>query len=268
MTKAKVFICSILIFTCISGAGQQSFMLSKPRLQLKDDKIEIYYDIIDSIPKSKYKVWIDVSDSTQNKIIPRSIAGDLGASIPGGLNKVIIWNFVDDSIYLDNGVYVQVHAELILPPKVEEVQPTEAKKSEKEIKRSVLVLQSVIFPGWGLSRINKGKPHWLKGVASYGCVLTSYVYNMKAVTSYNSYLNSEDQNKQDVFYNAAVKEDNISGIFKYSAIGIWVIDFIWTVAGSSKLKESPITNNIDRVFLFPTYEPNNNVSMMTIRYRF
>lgn len=268
MTITRVSVCSILFFICISVASQQSFMLSKPRLQLMDNKISIYYDILNSNQKNTFKVWIEITDSTENKIIPRSITGDLGENITGGNNKKIIWDFVADSIYLDNGIYVQLYSEILSPEIKEESKPDEVMKPEKEIKRGNVILQSLVFPGWGLSRINKGKPHWFKGVAGYGCIATSVIYNKRAFSSYNNYLDAESEPIFNTFYNSSVKEDKLSEAFAYTAIGIWVIDFIWTIAGTSNLKADQLTGNAGKVYIYSMYEPYFNTTLMTLRLSF
>lgn len=269
MKILRTLVISTLLFICIPSFGQTTVRLSKPRLELMDNKINIYYDILNSNQTNKFKVWIEVTDSIQNKIIPRSISGDLGENIIGGNNKKIIWDFVSDSIYLDNGIYVQVYSELIIPPEINAVsKPQEVFKPEKEIKRGGVILQSFLFPGWGLSRINKGKPHWLKGVAGYGCIVASVMYNKKAISSYNNYLDADNSSDIDTYYNSSVKEDKLSEAFAYSAIGIWVIDAIWTFAGSSKLKNSRLTGQGGKILFYPVYEPNYKASMVTLRLNF
>ena len=146
--------------------------------------------------------------------------------------------------------------------------PQEVFKPEKEIKRGAVILQSVLFPGWVLSRINKGKPHWLKGVAGYGCIAASVIYNKKAISSYNNYLNSDNSNFLNNYYNSSVKEDKLSEAFAFSAIGIWVIDAIWTIAGSSKLNNYPLTGQAGKILFYPVYESNYKASMVTLRLNF
>jgi len=234
-----------------------------------DNKICISYDIQNSNQDNKFKVWIEVTDSTQNKIIPVSITGDLGEKITGGNNKKIIWDFVADSIFLENGIFVQLYSELQESPEIkEETKPSDLIKTEKEIKRGSIILQSLVFPGWGLSRINKNKLHWLKGVAGYGCIATSVIYNKKAFSSYNNYLDAENELDINNFYNSSIKEDKLSEAFAYTAIGIWVIDFIWTIVGSSNLKDYQMTGQIGKVFIYPIYEPFFNTTLMTLRLNF
>ena len=263
MTIIKIFVTIILLFICIPGVGQTKVKLSKPRLELRDNKMYFYYDIPDINQAYKFKVWIEVTDSTKSKIIPRSITLDLGENVTGGNNKKVIWDFSSDSLYLDKGINVQLNSELILPPEIRA-----ESKHVKEIKRRDVIFRSVLFPGWGLYDIDKCKQHLLKGVAGYGCIVASVMYNKKAISSYNKYLASNDSPDINNFFNNSVKEKKLSEAFAYTAIGIWVIDFVWTVAGSSKLKNYPLTGQSGKILIYPDYEPDINASMVSLRLNF
>jgi len=75
----------------------------------------------------------------------------------GGNNKKITWDFAADNIYPETGIYVQVNAEILTSAETAKII-----RPVKSISRGGIILQSLVFPGWGLSRINRGKPHWLK----------------------------------------------------------------------------------------------------------
>ena len=191
-------------------------MLFRSRLELIDNYINIFYDILNTDRSVKFKIWVEITDSTGNKLNAQSLSGDIGENVNGGNDKKITWDLTNDSIYPDAGVYIQVNAEIIKPV--------------NSIRRGGVFLKSLVFPGWGLSSMNKGKPHWLKGVAGYGCLAAAVVYNKKAISSYDDYLINDDLNEADTYYDNSVKYDNLSEIFAYTAIGIWVTDLIWTIA--------------------------------------
>ena len=251
-----------LVFNC-TGFSQTPVKISKPRLELEANNINIFYDILNSSLTDKFIIWIEITDSTGNFINAKTLVGDIGDSIIGGDNKKITWDLTADGIYIDAGIFVQVHAEAIMPAGTDEIiQPV------KNIKRGGAIIQSVIFPGLGLSRINRGKPHWLKGVAGYGCIAGSVIYNKKAVASFDSYLNASDLIDIDNFYDKSVKEDNLSEYLAYAAIGVWAIDIIWTIAGSSKLN-SGLNKSQEKSFsINPDYEPLVNAPMVTFTYKF
>jgi len=144
----------------------------------------------------------------------------------------------------------------------------EYEKKVDEIKRSSVIIQSLAFPGLGLSRINQGKPHWLRGVAGYGCIAGAIIYNQKAVSSYDDYLGASDPKKIDEYYNNSVRQDNLSEIFMYAAIGIWVTDIIWTIVGSSEKKNSPNITQLGGISLGGSYTPNSKMPLITLKYNF
>mgnify|MGYP006288720095 CR=1 FL=1 len=257
----RVFIFVFGLFLLLTGSvcfAQEAVRITKPVLELKENRLEILYDILNSTSEDKFRIWVEITDSEGNRIDAKQLSGDIGESVSGGRNKMIAWDLQDGSAYLDNGVYVEVHAEVL--------SPAEEDKPVKHISRGATIIQSLAFPGWGLSRINKGKPHWLKGVAGYGCLAASIVYNKKAVASYEDYKNSTNVNEIDTFYENSVMEDKLSEGLAYAAIGIWVVDFIWTIAGSSKLKDQ---EEKEAGFSINTvYEPHVNVPVLAIRYNF
>ncbi|MCK4346428.1 MAG: hypothetical protein KAX05_14185 [Bacteroidales bacterium] len=265
MRKTFIFIFTLLFLflTNLFCFAQTTVRLSKPRLELKDNHINIFYDILNSKQTDKFKIWVEITDSTGNKLNARSLSGDIGEIVSGGNNKKITWDLASDSIYPETGIYVLVNAEILTSPETAEII-----KPVKKINRGGVIFQSLVFPGWGLSRVNKGKPHWLKGVAGYGCIAASVVYNKRAVSSYNNYLNTNDLREIETFYDNSVKEDNLSEVFAYAAIGIWVTDFIWTIAGSSKLSNDPKYNQVKGFSIKTVYEPRAHAPMVALRYNF
>lgn len=254
-----IVILSLSLFLGIhcSSIAQTTVKLSKPLLELEANNINIYYNILNSSITDKFRIWIEITDSSGIRIEAKSLSGDYGGSVSGGENKMIIWDFIADNVYPDAGIYVQISAEILTTT-----------RTDKSIKPGGAIIQSVIFPGLGLSRINKGKPHWLKGVAAYGCVAGSVIYNKKAASSYDSYLNADNTTDINNFFDTSVKEDNFSEILAYSAIGIWVIDLIWTIAGSSKLKKELNNLNAKAISISADYEPFVSVPMISLKYKF
>ena len=105
-------------------------------------------------------------------------------------------------------------------------------------------------------------------MAGYGCIAASVKYNKQAVASYNDYLGTESLSDQDSFYDNSVKEDNLSEIFAYAAIGIWVTDFIWTVAGSSNLNKDSKYSQMEKFSIKPKYDPRFQASTLALSFNF
>jgi hypothetical protein len=296
MKKAFSLILCALISASFSVCHAQSMNISKPQLELINNNVVILYNIINSTNSDKFDISIDVTDENGNKVNARSLTGDVGNQISGGNGKEITWNLTTDNIMLDAMLYFQIRAQAINtstavasnttdthsePVKTStQKTTTEAFKeaeaaspssssssSSSSISRGSAVFQSLLFPGLGLSRINH-KPHWFRGVAGYGCVAGSVLLNSFSNTSYNSYLESRDITARNDFYNTSVKQTSISSTLLYSAIGVWVIDFIWTFAGSKYKSTAMKYGQTKGLSVQPIYNSELNTPALAFKYTF
>ncbi|MCK4745564.1 MAG: hypothetical protein KAT15_00940, partial [Bacteroidales bacterium] len=119
-----------------------------------------------------------------------------------------------------------------------------------------------------LSRLNQGAPHWIRGVAGYGCLAGSVYLNRKAWNSYQDYLNSEDPNSVDDLFDQAYNAKGTSQILGYAAIGIWVADLAWTILGTSQMNKDQTSINRKGFSIGTTVEPVSNVPLIALRYKF
>jgi hypothetical protein len=263
--KAKVtsLILLALFVILYNSSAQVSVKISKPTLEIQDNKLIINYDILHSKQSERFNIWIEVTDTAGNIVEAKSLGGDVGENITGGNNKKIVWNLEADNINLEIGIYIEVNAEISVIPEV-----SETISQQRTLKRSNVILQSIVFPGLGLSRIKQGKPHWLKGVMGYGCIATSFIYNRKAVSSYDDYLSASDPKKIDEYYDNSVKQDNLSEVFIYAAIGVWVADIIWTVVGSSDMKKDPNISHMGGFSIGPSSIPYSKIPVVALKYNF
>lgn len=298
---------TILITLCLCSTlelmAQSTVEVSRPDLSLKENGISISYKLLNSSESEEFTIRIEVTDSNGRIINAKSLSGDIGEKIPGGLNKEIFWDIEADSIFLDEEIFVQVYAQPVAPPVVvedspvteeappvaeedspvvEENQITEESSNKnaeeigessppstgKSFNRAGIIAQSALFPGLGLSRINPGKPHWIKGVAAYGCIAGSIVLNRMAVTSYNSYKEPTSLDDVDNDYNKAVTQDVVSEVLIYAAIGIWVTDMVWTILGTSDLKMNQASGNSKGFSIGTNVEPVSRVPLIALRYKF
>lgn len=310
--RSLVIIC--LFFIDPTCHAQTSVKVSDPRLEIKDNIIHIYYDILNSDPDEKYIISLDVKDEKGNPINAESLAGDIGVVEKGGTNKQITWNLETDNIFMDAYIFVQINAKVILPPEpvitesdkkvvqemvkeetgdqakaqTEEIKEQDdivrdelepAKPSEeietkelpplikttKEFNRTGVVIQSLAIPGLGLSRIT-GKPHWLRGIAGYGCIAGSIILNRTAINTFNEIENLVYFDEINRAYDKSLRQDNISKMLGYTAIGIWVTDFIWTLVGTSDLIWRTSTS---RGFSFESQvDPLSYIPMISVKFRF
>ncbi len=265
MRKAVVYIAfAILIFSCYHCFAQTTVKITKPYLEVKANTVNIYYNITNSQPTDKFRIWLEITDSTGNVINAHALYGDFGDNVSGGNNKIIKWDITSDSVFVNNGLYFKIFAEKLPAEKTEGI----IMPAKKDIKPGIVIMQSALFPGWGLSTIHKRQPHWIKGITTYGLIATSIIYNRKAISSYDDYLNTSDIQNINRFYDNSVKQDNISEICAYSAIGIWLIDIFWTVNSATKIKKDKKYSQTKGISINPEYKPYVKTPMLTVRYNF
>jgi len=265
MRKAVIYIVFVsLIFPCYHCLSQTTVEISKPYLEVKANTVNIYYNIINSHPTDKFRIWLEITDSTGNVINPNALYGDFGNDVSGGNNKIIKWDLTSDSVFVDTGLFFRIFAEKLPSEKTEDI----ILPVKKDIKPGIAIFQSLLFPGWGLSAIHKRQPHWIKGITAYGLITTSIIYNRKAISSYDDYLNTSDIQNINRFYDNSVKQDNISEICAYTAIGIWAIDLFWTLNSVSKIKKDKKYSQTKGISINPEYNHSIKTPLLTVRYNF
>ena len=267
--------------------AQTVVKISDPRLEIRDNTLHISYDLLNSDPSEKYIIGIEITDEDGNLVNASALDGDIGPVEDGGRDKQITWNLEVDNVFINAYLYVKINAEVILPPEPEIVQLNEQDDDsndpgpEKEISiiepategkttgynRTSLVLQSLLMPGLGLSRLT-GNPHWIRGAAGYGFFAGSIVLNRKAINTMNSIDDLDDTNDIKEAFNKSVNQDNVSELFAYAAIGIWVTDIIWTLVGTSDLKKLPLYSEARGLSFRCNLDPVSNVSLVSMSYRF
>jgi len=83
MKKTLIFIFTLFLFFYNSCCyAQTTVRLSKPHLELKDNHINIFFDILNSRQTDKFKIWVEITDSTGNNIDARPLSGDIGYWLP------------------------------------------------------------------------------------------------------------------------------------------------------------------------------------------
>lgn len=272
--------------------GQMAFSVSRPRLQIANDNLVITYDILGTNSKDRFYVWLEITDSTGAKINAYSLTGDIGDSIKAGVNKQIFWNLLADSIFINNTINIEIIAEKSIVPEVvlEErhltEKPSDLNKTEdisnNEVTNKVVerpeielsrvkvgnhLLQSTIFPGWGLSRLSKGKPYWLFGVAGVGCITASVYFNLMAHSSYNDYLESPDNDIKG-YYDDAISQGNYSKAFAWSAAAIWIVDLGIVGLKASRMNRAYRKSKSSSFSVSPSFDIKTDTQMLSLYYNF
>lgn len=289
--KGNSLIFIILLFFILPDAlySQTRITVTKPRLEVSDDNLIIQYDIINTNSSDFFVVWIEVTDAAGNKVKALTVTGDVGENIKGGKNKKIIWNLGNDSIIIDEDIFVEVKAEKIVihadQTEVETLEETETVEKNqvvedtktvkvdeslgmKEISKGNMLLSSMVLPGWGQSKAEKGKPYWIIGAAGYACLAGSVIMNINAKSVYENYKSEMDLDDSDDLFEKASKRKNVSKYLAYSAIGIWAADIIWVLATPAK-SSGPTGLHKNREFrIVPCYDVGSNMALVSLTLTF
>jgi hypothetical protein len=285
-----LFLCffSVVSFTPLLAQGKVE--MTKPRLMLVNDTLIIQYGFVGSKPWDVFNVRLEITDSAGKAISARSFSGDIGDSIYGGQQKIILWNMAADNIFISQNLYVEVVSEKLdaieMPvagplrsdslegqaadygePKMIKSGMNEKEETTPDYKKNNVLLSAVI-PGWGLTRLSNGKPYWLIGVAGFGCIGASVYLNRQAVANYDSYKKSLVLEESADYFSTAEQQYLISNILGCSAIAIWVVDLGITALRAQKVRNSITGRNLSRLSVGSGYQSTTNTTFLTLNYRF
>ena len=259
---STLWLLALLFLLGGTGYSQTRVEISDPKISMEGNVITISYDILNSSPGQTFDITLTIKDEDGNVIRAQSLEGDIGEGVSGGSNKTITWDLEADQVFVDAFFIVQVHANIILPA------PEEAALSgAHEYNRAGIIAQSIAFPGLGLSRVT-GKPHWIKGVAAYGCLAGGIVMNRLSANTYNGIEDFDLYTDAREAYDKAVQQDKISQGLFFAAIGIWIVDIVWTAAGTTHLRKPALTQGSKGVTIYGTMDPVSKAPMLSLNYRF
>jgi hypothetical protein len=219
MKKAALFMSAIIMLAGAVHAQGGGIKIVNSRFDNK--KLSISYEIDGSTSSDLYFVWLEMGKkATGEKIVPKSLTGDIGEKITGGNGKLIEWTPATDSVILDEEVEFEIKAE----------------KYEKSFNRGTGILLSAVLPGLGQTKIN-GKPWWLTGIVSYGLIAGGFVMRKQAEADYDKYLDiSQDASARANMYDQAQKKMDMAGTFIISGAAIWAANMIWISSVPNRYK--------------------------------
>jgi hypothetical protein len=254
-------ITTLIIFVAFQGLDlyAQKIKVITTSIQDVDNKLVIKYDIQNQKPGQSFKVTLEVTSSSGNLLAVKSLNGDIGDNVEGGLNKQIVWDYNADGIVLQDNINIEIFADPIIDKNL----------PAKHIGVGKALMLSTICPGLGMSKIEKGKPYWLMGIVAYGTLGYSYILNKKANENYDSYIANTDKNINDELLSDSQSQNKLSKTMTYTAIGIWGINLVWTAikAKNSKQKDLVITNN-QRLQFYPGYDPWTKTTCFNLKLQF
>ena len=244
--------------------GQDKPQITDLRLSFENNQLVIFYNLIGGEPSDAFRVWVEIADSAGLRIDARTLSGDVGYHISGGIDKKISWNLSEDNAYFDKEIFVEVKAELLSV-----AEPTKGKPYRKESGYGELFVKSVAIPGWGLTEMKRGKPFWIVGVTGYACLLGSFVYHQKALDTKFEYENSPDISieKNDELYKKATSQHQVSKVLAYSFVALWITDKLILTVNKNKSGRK-MRSNDSGINVTSDYDPLCQNQMFKICYKF
>ncbi len=120
----SLFVFMVIWCIALSSTGvAQEIQVSDPRLEIRDNRIHITYDILKSTSLDRFMVDLSVTDAKGNAIKAVALSGDIGDMVPGGDNRHIVWDLEADQIKMNASIFVKLHVKVIPPPEPVPVSP-------------------------------------------------------------------------------------------------------------------------------------------------
>jgi hypothetical protein len=242
------FILFFLSFLFINKSFSQGYIINQPRLEVNETNLVITYDIISDNKSDQYYVWVEIEKSNGEKIIAKSLSGNIGEFQKPGKNKRIEWVSLKDSVSIDDEIFITVKAE----------------KYIKSFNRGSVLLKSTILPGWGQTKISGGKPWWLTGVAFYGILAGGILYNQKSLNSYDLYKIEENRDIRTDLLAQSQSQLKVSDCLFFSAAAIWVANILWSAVSPEKYQ--PLKSA--RLSVSPAGSALNKSMLLSVRLVF
>jgi hypothetical protein len=247
MKKQKLFL--LLPFLLLSfKSSSQGFLITPPKLEFDGKQLLISYDVINKNQGDQFYVWVEMEKKNGEPIKMKALSGDVGDNIKGGTNKKITWVPEKDSVFLNEEVFVEVKAE----------------KYIKSFNKGSMMLLSTAMPGLGQTKISKGKPWWLTGVAAYGALAGGFIAHKNSLKTYDSYRMEEDPLKRSDLFNLTQKQMNISNALIVSGAALWVANIFWVAVTPNKYQ--PLQHV--KLSLEKSNGPDNGATLLTLRLNF
>ncbi|MCX6328961.1 MAG: hypothetical protein NTZ85_05520 [Bacteroidia bacterium] len=247
MKKQRLFLSLFFLFL-VGKSSSQDFLITPPKLEFNGNQLLISYDVINKNQADLFYIWVEMEKKNGEPIRITALSGDVGEKIKGGKNKKITWVPEKDSIFLNEEVFVDVKAEKYL----------------KSFKKGSMMLMSTAIPGLGQTKISKGKPWWLTGVAAYGALAVGYIEHKNYLKTYDSYKTEEDPLKRADLFAKTGKQMNISNALIISGAALWAANIFWVALTPNKYQ--PLQHI--QVSLDQSTGPNKGATLLTLKLNF
>jgi len=237
----SVFILLIGFSFMQSGFAQKNAGLNVTDIKYTANKIIISYDIVNYEKNDRFAIWVDVyyeNDSLCKEAL--TFEGDIGTKIKGGSDKIITWDLKADNVFVDETLKIEVIG----------------KYMESDLGIGEAMLYSAAYPGLGSYKLTRKKSYLAVGAVGYTCLGMSILLNSSYRKNFDKYLESTDINESDDLYRKTKNQRLGSKIFGYTALGIWVVDLIFTTKqAKEKRAEKGVALKQKKLNYFISYDP-------------
>jgi hypothetical protein len=217
-TFYKILVISFLIVSPLVITpviyGQSKARVENVNFFLEDEAIIITYDITKAKMSEVFTVSVNISTSNGKQINAYALSGDIGDGIYPGKGKRIKWDIMQDNVYLDDEIVVEVFAR----------SPLEA----RPVSVGGALARSLIFPGWGNRYAKGGGAYWLMGVMAYGAAGGALYFNNEAYNTYEDYKIATNPDDRNQLFEDAENHEGMQNNLIIAAAAIWAIDLVWT----------------------------------------
>jgi len=240
----------LILFFCLIHfvSSSQGFLITTPGLEFDGNQLLISYDVINKNQADQFYVWVEMEKKNGEIIQAKALSGDVGENVKTGNNKQVIWVPGEDSVFLNEEVFVEVKAE----------------KYVKSFSKGSAMLMSTAMPGLGQTRISRGKPWWLTGVVAYGAMAGGLVVHSSFLKTYDSYLIEEDPSARADLLNKAQQQVNLSSVLIVSGAAIWAANILWVAITPNRYQSLQHV----KLTLDQSTGPYKGTTLLSLRFNF
>ena len=204
-----LLVCAFTMCIFSFNAQKNKVSISDVDFKYNGEEIEIDYKIINGHPDDKYRISITAIKSDNSEIIPFFVDG-FRTKLSNGSHS-IKWSQKEENIVFDEEIQFELIGSL---------------SSNLRIPNGKHIMKSVLIPGLGDYKLRNKKHYIFYGLAAYGSVVGSYLLNDLGQQNYASYLNSNNYNSAQDFFNKAKQQKLISNVLSLTAGLIWTFDIV------------------------------------------
>lgn len=270
----------IILASIVTSFAQTTPEVKNVDFAVVNDTMFIFYDIANIKEQERFTVSVCIKTVTGKVIEPKALTGDIGNNIKGGKNKKIVWAITKDNVSIDEEGYVEITAKFVFEkipvannPVIDKApvvnNPVIDKGSivnKTYIGTGKAILLSTLLPGLGNTKLSEGKPYWLLGVASYGCLGGGIMMWLNSSTALKNYNTATTEDARDKSFSKSKSAGQNATYLFIGAGALWVGDLIITAVQGGKSNKATSMNK--RISVGYGYDTAMKQPLMMIKYKF